>query len=327
MIGMDIEKYLRKILVKFLSISFLVIFSGNVSSQSVESVIDSYGACSWRDNGNGTSTVDLIINFKSISRTFLSRAILVYSYDRNGVMRPGRDVVRTMMMDGVHFNVFSIWVGDYAIYANHWDMPWINGRAFSANVNIVINNSAVADWPALSIRAANKYGGLSFVAEVNGGAYISSDSSTSSCKVIDPPKPPPPDIRIDVTAPDWNLGELPAGSGEKMFSNSTDQLCFSYSGAAVSGKSFIINASNVNGVVNGRYRLRNVNDATQEVPYDIKLDRGSSIQHLPNVGNVALPLDGSGKTCFVPTFRTTVDKTLKEGAYSDVLTFTVVTKS
>ncbi|MBN3787646.1 hypothetical protein [Burkholderia sp. Ac-20353] len=165
------------------------------------------------------------------------------------------------------------------------------------------------------------------VEEVKGGVYISRDGVNGSCKVIDPIVPPTPEIAINVTAPDWNLGELPARNGEKVFSNSADQLCFSYSGAAVSGKNFIINASNVNGQVNNRYRLRSVDDPTQEVPYDIKLDSGARLLNLPNIGNVDLTLDSSGKTCFVPTFRTTVNKMLKPGNYSDVLTFKVITRS
>lgn len=145
--------------------------------------------------------------------------------------------------------------------------------------------------------------------------------------VIDPVKPPPPSIGISVSAPDWNLGELPGGDGEKTLSGSADQLCFTYMSEAISGKQFIVNASNANGVVSNRYRLRNVSDASQFVPYSVILDSGSSKVSLPNTNNAAIPLSSSGKTCFVPTFKTSVGTSAKEGDYSDVLTFTVVTKS
>ncbi|TDA48961.1 hypothetical protein EVG18_02480 [Burkholderia pyrrocinia] len=117
------------------------------------------------------------------------------------------------------------------------------------------------------------------------------------------------------------------GDSTKTFSNSSEKLCVSYSGAAIRGKNFIINASNANGVASNRYRLKNLKDASQLVPYSLTLDSGTSNVSLPNASKTSLPLDSSGKTCFVPTFKTTVDPTVKSGDYSDVLTFTVVTKS
>ncbi|KVU49256.1 hypothetical protein DF046_16935 [Burkholderia cepacia] len=95
----------------------------------------------------------------------------------------------------------------------------------------------------------------------------------------------------------------------------------------MSGKQFIINAGNANGIAGNQYSLKNLNDATQLVPYSVKLDSGSSTVSLPNASKVALTLNSAGKTCFVPTFRTTVGAAVKAGDYSDVLTFTVVTKS
>ncbi|WP_334043178.1 hypothetical protein [Burkholderia ambifaria] len=134
------------------------------------------------------------------------------------------------------------------------------------------------------------------------------------------------EIAIDMTAPDWSLGDLAQGDSEKTFTDAASQLCFSYSGSAVNGKRFIINASNANGVVANRYRLKNVNDASQFVPYSITLNGGTSTLSLPNNANMAIPLGSSGKTCFVPTFKTTVDSGVKDGDYNDVLTFTVITQ-
>ncbi|KAG8150041.1 hypothetical protein BFF94_029810 [Burkholderia catarinensis] len=131
---------------------------------------------------------------------------------------------------------------------------------------------------------------------------------------------------MNITTPDWNLGDLKLGDNEKAFTSSADQLCFVYTGAAVSGRNYIINASNANGVVNGRYLLKHLTDTSKTVPYNVKLDSGTSVISLPNTRSAAVPLSTSGKTCFVPTFTATVGELAKEGDYSDVLTFTVVTK-
>ncbi|RQR52311.1 hypothetical protein DIE18_32290 [Burkholderia sp. Bp9125] len=96
---------------------------------------------------------------------------------------------------------------------------------------------------------------------------------------------------------------------------------------AVDGKKFIVNASSANGIVGNRYRLKNVNDASQLVPYSVMLNSGTSTVSLPNATNTTLSFASAGRTCFVPTFKTTVDPNVTEGDYSDVLTFTVVTKS
>ncbi|OXI57804.1 hypothetical protein CFB47_31140 [Burkholderia sp. AU27893] len=203
--------------------------------------------------------------------------------------------------------------------------PWVTREPFIANFEVLISDEVVKDWPAVSLRAAN-FTGANNVAENTGGVYVSKDM-TSGCKVIDPETPPPPDIGISMSAPDWNLGELPQGTQEKQMSNSADRLCFTYSGAAVGTKNFTIDAISQNGRDGTKFRLRNLADTTQIVPYDVKLEGAGTSLMLPNTGNVSLKFDGSGKTCFTPTFRTTVDKTLKPGDYSDVLTFTVVTKS
>ncbi|KAG8150043.1 hypothetical protein BFF94_029820 [Burkholderia catarinensis] len=134
-------------------------------------------------------------------------------------------------------------------------------------------------------------------------------------------------LAINVTAPDWNLGELPRGDGRKTFEKTADQLCFTYSGTGVRGKNFVINASNANGIVNNRYQLKNVADTSQIVPYNVTLDSGASTVSLPNRNSTAVPLSDTGKTCFVPTFNTTLNLGTALGNYSDVLTFNVVIRS
>ncbi|PQP16281.1 hypothetical protein C5615_20045 [Burkholderia cepacia] len=201
---------------------------------------------------------------------------------------------------------------------------WLFKTEATADVEVVLDNKYFRDWPAVSIRAGN-YTSRDDVGEITGAAYVG-PGTNGTCQVVDPVKPPPPPISINVTAPNWNLGELPRGDGEKSFTNSTDRLCFAYSGAAVNGRKFVINASSANGVVNNRYLLKNLTDASQTVPYSLRLS-GTNTVSLPNAGNTAISFDATGTTCFVPTFKTSVDRLVKDGNYNDVLTFTVVTKS
>lgn len=250
---------------------------------------------------------------------------MVYTYNKNGQMNPSGNAAKKVSLNGV--GSYSPFNGDGYVMYHGWDLPqWKNQDPFIANVEVVIDDATVSDWPAISLRGGN-YTDSDDVGEIAGGAYVSRSSIGSTCQVVDPVKPPPPPVTINVTAPDWNLGELPPGNSEKIFPLLADQLCFTYSGALVNGKTFIINASNANGLVNNRYRLRKIDDPTQEVPYSVKLDRATTTVYLPNVINSALSLDGAGKTCFVPTFTTTVNRGLKPGDYSDVLTFTIVKKS
>ncbi|BBA40240.1 TPA: hypothetical protein L3M38_003745 [Clostridioides difficile] len=228
----------------------------------------------------------------------------------------------------------SAFVGTgYVMYKNsNYPGPstgdWTNGSPFIANVVATVSNSVIADWPAIGIRAGNYTDGDD-VGEVTGVAYIRFGENRGVCNiVVNPEVPPPPvEITMNMTAPDWNLGDLGQGDSKKTFSDTANQLCFTYPGSVVTGVRFIVNAKNVNGEVANRYRLKNVDDASQFVPYSIKLDGGGSTLSLPNSSNMAMRFASSGKTCFVPTFETTVDSNVKEGDYVDVLIFTVVTPS
>ncbi|WP_269501793.1 hypothetical protein [Burkholderia sp. IMCC1007] len=315
-------------------------------SQLIESPLtNGYGACSWQENGDGTSTLRVSINFKEAAGhignewRFYSRGVLLYTYDKNGTMNQSSSPAKTVRMNGIPYK--TLWLGGwgYQMYTGGTNScvncggqypevarEWKRSEAFVADVEVVIDNSVLSDWPALSIRAGNSTSGAD-VADSSGAAYLGRFGTSSNCALVDPVVPPPPPIGIRMTAPDWNLGELPDGDSEKVLSTNADQLCFAYLGSAVSGKKFVINASNLNGIVGNRYRMKNDKDSSQLIPYDVTLDSGSSTLHLPNANNAALSLDSSGRTCFFPTFRTTVDRGLKDGDYNDVLFFTVVTKS
>ncbi|WP_157661237.1 hypothetical protein [Burkholderia ubonensis] len=313
----------------------------NATLFRTDDVINSYSACSWKDNGNGTSTINLKIDFKPVVGhlagyeydDYRSRAILVFSYDKNGRRTTSKRVADAVWMDGVkHLNTglhseFDIFNGDNIF----WGEPaWKVKDAFVANVEVLINNSRVSAWPAVAIQAANYVTHTSgHVVEVKGGAYIARDGRNGNCMVAKDPETsaPPLPIQIKVSAPDWNLGELPRGDATKTFTNSAEQLCFTYTGTAVGGKLFVINAESANGVSNNRYRLKHLEDPTQTVPYKVTLDSGTAKLSLPNGSNTSLALNSSGKTCFAPTFETSVGGRVKDGDYVDTLTFTVVTKT
>ncbi|KVH09554.1 hypothetical protein CFB52_016905 [Burkholderia sp. AU18528] len=179
----------------------------------------------------------------------------------------------------------------------------------------------------MSLRAANYTQGNDF-GEVTGAAYLTMASTDGTCIVLDPAKPPPPapSFVLDTVAPDWDLGELPRGESQKTLAGASQQLCFTYTGFASSGN-FVINATNANGMSGNRYLLRNTSKPEQTVPYSVTLNGGSANFPLPNIGASAIRLNTGNRTCFVPTFKTSVGMSAGAGDYSDVLLFTVVTKS
>ncbi|VWB23160.1 hypothetical protein [Burkholderia metallica] len=295
-------------------------------------LVYSYDACAWINNGDGTSTLQVVFDYKASDlnigfSTFVSRGVLVYTYDANGKMKQSTAAAKSVKMRGVEHFRASI-VGNY--HVTYWGQYlWAARYAHKAQVEVIIDNAIIKDWPGITLRAgiftdANDRG------EVTGGVYLTPVSGSSSCKVIDPevtPPDPPAILAVDVAAPDWNLGELPRGDGEKTIAGAEQQLCFTYMGFNGGSRNFVINATSANGVSGNRYLLRNASKPEQTVPYDLTLDSGSATFRLPNTSASPVLLNNNARTCFVPTFRTSVDATVDAGDYSDVLSFTVVTKS
>ncbi|MBN3839064.1 hypothetical protein [Burkholderia sp. Ac-20349] len=327
-----------RILIRILSIICLSLVAGKANAVfglKLSDLSNGYSNCSWVDNKDGTSTLRMTVSYKIITghtgnATPVSRGLLLYAYDANGTMLPPTahaGLVASVALNGAASSNSFGGSGYVMFHGQNAPAIWRQFYPFSANYEVRINNNKVGSWPAISLRAGN-YTNSDDVGEITGGAYIERGGVNGSCKVVDPEKPPPPSIAIGVSAPDWNLGELPEGDATKTFTNPTDWLCFTYSGSEVSGKLFVINASSANGIVGGRYRLRNLNDVTQYVPYNVTLDNGATIVPLPNASNKTVTFySGASMACFTPTFSTTVSPNVKEGGYSDVLTFTVVTKS
>ncbi|WP_321783896.1 hypothetical protein [Burkholderia pyrrocinia] len=302
-------------------------------------ISNGYGACTWQNNGDDTSTIDLTIDYKivdkdtTLERVFFSRGILVYTFDSEGIMRASSNAARSVSINGVAHSRFYTGIG-YVMYYNDrhketFPQGWHNIGRFTANVSITISNSVIKDWPAIAVRAGNyTYG--DDIGEIKGAAYLSNLGGSSSCRVIDPsvpPPPPPPAITVAVAAPDWDLGELRRGDAvEKTLARPADQLCFTYSGVAGT-RNFVIDAQSENGIAANRYLLRNVSNASQTIPYELTLDSGTASFTVPNAAQRPIALNKDNRTCFVPTFRTWIDSSVKVGDYSDVLTFTIFTKS
>lgn len=293
---------------------------------------ESYSGCYFRDNGDGTSTVSTVIRYKEAAghlggSILRSRGVLVYSYDKNGRLNTAATPASQVTLNGVKSQ--GKYTGDdYVIfYGASFVGVWANENVFSASIEAIVRNDLISAWPAVAIRAGN-YAGDADIAEINGVAYISKHGANDgACRVVvNPGTPPPPDIIVDVSAPDWGLGDLQRGVSDTRLSLGNEMLCFSYDAAQAQLQKFIVNASSANGMVNNRFRLQHLTDNSQVVPYSLMLDSGSTRIQLPG-NNSPITLDGSGRTCFSPTFTTEVSKAVKEGGYSDVLTFTITTNS
>ncbi|WP_414451223.1 hypothetical protein AB4851_20325 [Burkholderia sp. 22PA0099] len=313
-------------------LALLLTGSAQAADLALLDVASGYSGCRWVDHGGGDATVFVDVHFKGVrsgipaGAKFRSRGLLVYSYDENGVAKPITTLVRKILLNNSTNNRAYFLRDKYVLHYSEANfIGWVDSEDFVAHFEISLNGNLISSWPAISVRAGNATN-RGDVAEVSGAAYIRLGDDSGVCEIVNTPDIAGPlDIKIGMTAPDWNLGELPRGDSEKTFPEVANQLCFTYSGASVKGRRFIVNASNANGVVGNRYRLKNMSDASQYVPYDLALSGATSFP-LPNSSDVALTMDPSGKTCFVPTFKTTVDNKVKDGDYSDVLTFTVVTQ-
>ncbi|WP_141755025.1 hypothetical protein [Burkholderia plantarii] len=321
------------------------LFCKPVFAQSIlmQPVVDSYGNCTWRDNGDGTKTASLIINFKAATRENLgggkslhSRSLMTLAYDKDGQSYVNADFVsgfsarETINGVGSDYGMavtYTDWPGviDFKINGRRPDDAWHNANAFSASVEITFRGE---QWRAISVTAGNVgYFLAGFAQEQTGAAYLYPDSDGTGCEVVSPIHPPKPPVTIRMSAPDWNLGELPMDHGEKRFTAAADQLCFSYSGLSGDGVDVVVDADSQNGVVDNHYQLKALADPTQVVPYSVALDDGSVEFVLPNRTKSSIRLNSSGRTCFAPRFRTYVRPLLKKGDYTDVLTFTVVSQT
>ncbi|MBI0329656.1 hypothetical protein [Burkholderia plantarii] len=297
-------------------------------------VVDSYGNCTWRDNGDGSVTASLIANFRMYTDTsftgrLYSRTIMPLVYDKDGkVVRGTQAFSPSVIMDGVPSN-YSVsvirpdWPG--MIFYRRWspneNNSWTNIFNFAAYIEVTVRGQ----WSAISVTAGNfNVGGMGFTEEVTGAAYLYPDSNGSGCQVVDPFHPPKPPVTIRMSAPDWDLGELPMDHGEKRFTAADDQLCFSYSGLSAGGAAVVVDAESQNGVVNDQYQLKALADPNQVIPYTVVLNGGLYDIDLPNRRRLPVVLNASGRTCFTSVFHTYVAPGLKRGDYSDVLTFTVV---
>ncbi|MDF3202855.1 hypothetical protein P3C29_29620 [Pseudomonas sp. 1912-s] len=297
-----------------------------------------YSNCSYTKNADGTTTLGITISYNEASghlggATFLSRGVLIYTYDAKGVLNSSSRAATKVSLNGVVDAYPYVSTSGYVMYKNDSGRNvgnWSRRDAFLASITVQVQDSIIKDWPAIGIRAGN-YTDNNDVGESAGVAYLSQATLGGECRILKSPDQPlpPVDTAITMTAPDWDLGELLRGEETlKSFSAAKDQLCFTYGGAKyITFQKFIINATNANGLSADRsYQLKNLEDSSQTVPYTVALNSGSSLVQLPNTRNAVVSLSDDGRMCFDATFKVKADRTVKGGAYSDVLTFTVVAK-
>lgn len=291
-----------------------------------------YSNCSYTDNGDGTATAEVTISWKQAAghtgnstTALMSRGILLYIYDRNGRLQPSSSVVKSVALgDVLYQRTYS--GSQYLMYINPFQGDWIARDAVTSTARVTFSTRNT--WPSLGIRAGNGTA-HSDVADSQGIAYVG-DKYGRSCQLgTDPTAPPEPaqDVQIKMSAPDWSLGELKRGEEtRKTLAGANNQLCFTHgTSSAILRQDYILTATNDNGrSARGAYLLRHAESTSDTVPYRLHLNDGSTTVSLPNTASSVFDLNRSGKTCFTPTFVADAAKSAKSGAYSDVLTFTVV---
>lgn len=343
-------KLLRRRLINPLG-SFLalvgLLFSGETLAliNSYSNVVTSYSDCAYRFTGF-EYVFGVTLNFNPATRdriayqTFQSRGFSLYAYDKNGAPYYKESVVTMLTLDGVTTNNALGEIGFVSYYSHLFaGLPvnnvWGNANAFSGRLEFTIPKDKISTWPAVGIRAVNAlvppFGQGVLVADESGIVYIGPSTKGGICTLYNNPLVPPPAVapKVTMTAPDWDLGELPAGEETVLTLPATkDQLCFSYEGStAITNQKYLINATNSNGFSpTGGYLLKSLEDSSQTVPYTLTLDNSTDSVSLPNAQSRLFSLAAGGRTCFTPTFKAQPDKTVKTGAYSDILTFTVVAK-
>lgn len=343
-LAMQLKSGIGSIIVASLALSSAGVTADMLSFSDVSS---GYSDCRFYDGGS-TYEIELTVNFKSASgrigsaEFFRARGVMLYTYNADGVMN-SFDAAQSVAINNYkgrdHFYANSTFGEHYDLY---WDYGcaynvWCTSNAFAAKVRILVPKSSIAGWPAIAVRAANVgsvSGGVKstdHIGDIQGVAYLSPNTKNGQCEILNSPVNPPLPVtpNITMTAPDWDLGELPRGEETELTLPATkDQLCFSYEGStALSNQKFLINATNIHGVSgDGRYLLKSLLDSSQTVPYTLTLANSKDSVLLPNTQSRLFSLDTGGRTCFTPTFKAQPDPTVKAGAYSDILTFTVVVK-
>lgn len=323
-----------------LAVSLALCSGQAASAQTVweSRITTGYGNCTYSETDT-EAVFSVVIKFGNaktglLNAIFSSRGVALYTYDGNGVLQSSGDIVsgltlgaqasnRVRVSDA--FNKYTVYYGANA------GAPWNVTNPIDATAKITILKSKLGSWPAVSVRAVT-VAGIVDVLDSFGMAYIGPSTSGGNCTVLSNPEAPPPAVnpKVTMSAPDWDLGELPRGEiTELTLAAIKDQLCFTYEGStAVTNQKYLINATNINGLSSdSRYLLKSLEDSSQTVPYTLTLANSTDSVLLPNIQNRLFSLDAGGKTCFTPTFKAEPDKAIKGGAYSDILTFTVVAKT
>ena len=318
------------------------------AAQFSQRLTNGFTNCTY-SRGPYTTTFTVTMNLLStgwyvgIPHNFYSWGMDLSVYDSEGYLsrplpKPGQPGPATSVsMNGAQsmgtYNTPGYLLNYYTHGVANWGDPWFVGPA---TIEVQFANYQIDHWPAIALRASFVYSGNSgdgwgnYVWDSSGYVYIAAGSK--GCQTLASPDYPPPAVSplVTMTAPDWDLGELPRGEETVLTLPATkDQLCFSYEGSRpIANQKYLINATNANGLsADGSYLLKSLEDSLRTVPYTLTLANSTDSVLLPNTQNRLFSLDKGGRTCFAPTFKAYPDKAAKGGAYSDILTFTVVAKT
>ncbi|MFZ1874685.1 MAG: hypothetical protein WAU54_18195 [Chania sp.] len=322
--------------------TLLLVSTSSVYGTSVEiasvagKVASGINNCSVTKTGSDSWKVTLSLNWLAMASTppvasfeiRTGRGFLIFQYDSSGRPISSHFPAVDITMNGFTPTGFNegkfTSVNGYLTYGFGSSAGWNNYEPYLANV---VANIKRADVAIVAMIPTNvyKYG---MVYDQAGAIYFAAAQATSACQLMDNPNTPPVMVNLTMNAPDWNLGEIATGKQKKVLTNAADRLCISYLSTESSGKDFIVNATNANGIVNNRFVLKHSLNATSVLPYTLTLDSVGKQILLPNINNSTIRFDGSGnQTCFTPTFDLYGSDDQELGDYTDVITYEIVTKS
>lgn len=293
-------------------------------------LVHGYRDCSYKDLGNGTGVFRVTFDLTAApTSAFWSRAILLNLYDQSGNPQHPAHIANQITMNGTPSSDIQVIAGFNLYSGRASGGSWTNASAHAAKVEIQLQNQHLQTWPAIGVRTAIwQQGSLTALLRDSKTVSISTTDDSGYCNTGPPTKPPPQDVRITMSAPDWNLGELAQGdSTPKTLAGTREQLCFTYDNPKSTAVRYVINATNQNGLSgDGSYQLRHLASPADTVPYRLELRNMSTNAEvrLPNTLNTVATLSSNGNECFMPTFKPVVGKTAKDGVYGDVLNFTVI---
>lgn len=309
-----------------------------------------YDNCTVSTSPNGKTTFKFRAQLKSASsmmaqqnKTFASWGAAVFFYDRNGNIKATPVSASAKMNQVSSSNSFYYpYYSDVRIFSGPLvaeTLPayagnWHRLGAGPVDLEITVNSSDIADFPAISVAMAIRETQFSVFMDGRSAYLTEADSSGGgTCAQINIGGPPPiPQKKLlTVKVPDWDFGELKANDTDTDIPL-TGKFCLQYDPVTIHSERLILNVSSQNGTTSqspNMFKLVHLDDHNAVIPYAMRL-RGMAlpggVYRLPNSGPAAFSaanFNPSGETCFDATYTTKTTTSSRPGSYMDVLTFTV----